>query len=272
MLVFTFFSFPAFPLPLSVSPPTIPAARVALVLGVPRPLPRPPPPCATQPLPPRPMGLSSAKTPRRPWKGLGDPPRPRDPSEGSEGTAMYKHGDKTMATGGLLGEPPEGGRLWYGPREPGWAQAHNRARLGRLFTFTGFENFFFYYFFIFFCLFFFSLNLKRQGWGGGARQGAAARVFISVPGPAGWHPFQARAPASTSCRGPRSPRPETPAWTSLVHTRAHTHPRSFTKMMEITIPLCFSFFFFFFFFLPYHGLISSLILSFFLYSRPCARI
>lgn len=94
--------------------------------------------------------------------------------------------------------------------------------------------------------FFFSLNLKRQGWGGGARQGAAARVFISVPGPAGWHPFQARAPASTSCRGPRSPRPETPAWTSLVHTRAHTHPRSFTKMMEITIPLCFSFFFFFF--------------------------
>lgn len=43
---------------------------------------------------------------------------------------------------GLLGEPPTGGRLWYGPGEPSWAQVQTQTlvRLGlvRHFTFTGF--------------------------------------------------------------------------------------------------------------------------------------
>lgn len=49
---------------------------------------------------------------------------------------------------GSPGRATQGGRLWYGPLEPGWAQAHTRARLGLVqhFTFTGFLFFAFFFF------------------------------------------------------------------------------------------------------------------------------
>ena len=53
-------------------------------------------------------------------------------------------------------------------------------------------------------------------------------------------------PPAPGC--PQSPRLELPLCPdlTLAHTRAHTHPLSFTKMMEITISLFFFFSFFFF--------------------------
>jgi len=53
---------------------------------------------------------------------------------------MYKRKQDEMATWGLLGKPPNGGRLWYGLLEPRLGAGPHRARLGLLrhFTFTGF--------------------------------------------------------------------------------------------------------------------------------------
>lgn len=150
------------------------------------------------------MGLSSADSPEDPGRGLGAPPFPPEnpPRKEAEGQPCIHR----VTRDGRMGSPgraARGGRLWYGPLEPGWAQAHTHARLGlvRHFTFTGF---FFVCFFFF--LPFFSFNLKRQGRGRGGGLGREQQQgYFSLP------VRQAGDRSRWGLRAPHSARPTTPA-------------------------------------------------------------